>query len=144
MEKGKVYKNEDLLQADCFQHAWNNHPETRRCMWHVPNGKKRTIIDAVILKAMGVLAGVHDLHFYWQSQYYIFELKVGVNQLTDSQEKYRDAMTSQGAIFYEIRDLETFKEILTTILTTPPRTRFQKIKWWFAMRFNWKEILNEK
>lgn len=136
----RIYVNEDVLQADCFQHAWNNHKETRRCIWHVPNGKKRNIVDAVILKAMGVIAGVHDLHMYWQSQYYIFELKVGTNTLSDSQEKYRDAMVAQGAIFYEIRDLETFKEILTTILTTPPRSRFRRINGWFAEKFGWKEF----
>jgi hypothetical protein len=135
MEKGKVYTNEDVLQADCWQWLWKEHPETRRCCWHVPNGKKRSKVEAAQLKAMGVLAGVHDLHFYWQSQYYIMELKVLGNQLTDAQELYRDAMIAQGAIFYEVRDLETFKEILTTILTITPRYRFGRIKMWFLGKF---------
>lgn len=107
---------EDRLQAKCFQWSWNDCPETRYCIWHVPNGMKRTIVEAVMLKAMGVLRGVHDLHFYWKGQYYIFELKVGDNVLSASQIRYRDKMISHGAKFFEIRTFERFKAILLNIL----------------------------
>jgi hypothetical protein len=135
MINGKVYTNEDCLQADCWQWLWKEHPETRRCCWHVPNGKKRSKVEAAQLKAMGVLAGVHDIHFYWQSQYYIMELKVLGNQLTEPQELYRDAMLAQGAIFYEIRTLEKFKEVITTILTQSPESKIARIKNWFMQKF---------
>ncbi len=137
MDKFDIYTNEDKLQADCFKWMWNTYPETRRCCWHVPNGKKRSKIEAVQLKAMGVLAGVHDIHFYWQSQYYIIELKVLGNQLTDAQESYRDAMLAQGAIFYEVRSFDTFQEIITTILTKTPEARYLRIKQWFIDKFGW-------
>jgi hypothetical protein len=111
-----TYTNEDILQSDCWKWLWNNHPVTRRCCWHVPNGGKRIIKEAAKFKAMGVLAGVSDIHFIWASQLYIIELKVGVNHITDAQEQYIRAATKQGAIFYECRSLEKFKEIMTRII----------------------------
>ena len=107
---------EDILQAKCWQWSWNYVPETRYHIWHVPNGKSRRLIEAVQLKAMGVLAGVDDIHCFWQGRYYILELKVGSNILSDKQERYKEAMTSHGAIFYEVRDFETYKKIILKIV----------------------------
>jgi hypothetical protein len=111
-----VFTNEDLLQAACFQWSWNFKPETRRCIWHIPNGKKRTIAEACMLQAMGVIAGVHDLHFYWRSRLYILELKVGTNTLSPAQRKWKEAMEAQGAMFFEIRTLNSFKNAVNAIL----------------------------
>lgn len=108
---------EDQLQSKCFIWAWNTYPALRYCFWHVPNGKQRNIVEAVQLKSMGVVAGVHDMHVFWQSQLYIMEFKVGTNKLTESQERFKKSMTLQGAIFYEIRDFETWSKIITTIAT---------------------------
>src|SRR4051812_48799971 len=77
--------SEIQLQAKCFQWAWNTYPETRRCLAHVPNGSSRNKIEAVQLKASGVVAGVHDLFFYWKKQLYWFELKVDRNKQSAEQ-----------------------------------------------------------
>jgi hypothetical protein len=111
-----IHKNEDVLQAYCWQWLYDTHPETRKCCWHVPNGGARTKVQAAQFTGMGVVAGVHDLHFFWQKQFYIFELKVGNNTLTKAQEEWRDIMIAQGAIFNEIRDLKTFQNIIHGIL----------------------------
>jgi hypothetical protein len=112
--------SEDIMQAKQFQWAWNERQQTRRCIWHVPNGGDRRPAEAAQLKAMGVVAGVSDMHFYWQSQLYIIENKVGSNTLSDAQIKYRDAMKAQGAIFYECRTLEKWKLIVDSILEGNP------------------------
>lgn len=88
---------EDQLQATCFQWAWNLYPELHYCMWHVPNGKRRTKIEAAQLQAMGVIAGVWDVHIYYTSQLHIVEFKVGDNTLTDGQRRFAERMTAQGA-----------------------------------------------
>src|SRR5438552_955264 len=73
------------LQTSCFQWAWNEHPRTRRLIAHVPNGSSRNKIEAMQLKASGVVPGVHDLFFFWNRQLYWFEMKVGSNKQSDAQ-----------------------------------------------------------
>lgn len=41
----------------------------------VPNGGKRSVIEAAMLKKMGVLAGVSDLLLFWNGGYAAIELK---------------------------------------------------------------------
>lgn len=131
----RIFLSEDLLQEACFYWSWNFRPETRRLIWHVPNGKQRTIIEAKQLQAMGVVAGVHDMHFFWMSRLYIIELKVRANLLTKPQEQYRDAMTQQGAIFYECRSFKEWYEIINSILSQHPEKFLDKIKFWFQEKF---------
>lgn len=116
----KVYTHEDVLQSDCWQWLWINYPLTRRTCWHVPNGGARTKVQAAQFTGMGVIAGVSDMHFYWQSRFYIIELKVGTNYITDAQEKFIRANVAQGAIFYECRTLRKWQEIITNILLGTP------------------------
>jgi hypothetical protein len=51
-------------------------------MWAVPNGENRNPQEAARMKAMGLLAGVWDLHLFWHGEFHIFECKVGRNTLT--------------------------------------------------------------
>lgn len=53
--------SEIKLQAKCYQDTWNNYPEVRYKFFHVPNGGKRSKVEAFQLKASGVLEGVPDL-----------------------------------------------------------------------------------
>jgi len=109
---------EDQFQAKCWQWVWNNYPETRHCLWAVPNGGERTLEVAVKLKATGVLSGVHDMHFLWDGQFYTFEFKVGNNHLTKTtittspgggrrvvygQEEWGASMYAQGGVWFEVR-----------------------------------------
>lgn len=108
--------NEDNLQAQCYQWAWNAYPTTRRCLWAVPNGGWRNKIEAMKLKATGVVAGVHDMHFYWCGKFYTFELKVGKNKLSTAQKEWRHIVECQGATCYEIYDLATFQQIFSNLV----------------------------
>ena len=122
---------EDQLQAACWMWAWNKYPQTRRMLWAVPNGGDRDIVTAAKLMATGVLPGVHDLHLLWENQFYTFELKVGSNRLTVDrmvitpsgrekliygQKEWGAKMIEQGGRWFEIRELERFKEIFNGII----------------------------
>ena len=107
---------EDKLQAQCFQWFHNTFPDHRGKLWHVPNGGSRDIREAQKFKAMGMVKGVHDLHLYHNHQLYTFELKVGSNKLSPEQIRWKATMTNEGAMCYEIRDFETFKQAVESIL----------------------------
>jgi hypothetical protein len=108
--------NENKLQAKCFQWFWNNFPGLRRTLWAVPNGGKRDKREAMTLKATGVISGVHDLHFIYNNRFYTFELKVGNNKFSENQLKYMEAIENQGAMSFEIRNFDQFREIITKII----------------------------
>lgn len=113
--------SEDQLQAACTQWLWNTYPQTRRCLFHIPNGGSRNAREAVKLRAMGVVAGVHDLCFIWASRVYFFELKVGKNIQSKEQLAFGLAVRNQGAICNEIRCLEEFKEYIEHVLNIKPK-----------------------
>jgi hypothetical protein len=109
--------SEDQLQAACYQWFHNTYPEHRGKIWAVPNGGKRSPQQANLFKATGVVKGVHDLHFYHKKQLYTFELKVGNNKMSPDQVKWKVTMEREGAICYEIRDFETFKQAINAIIS---------------------------
>lgn len=67
--------SEIKLQAKIFQYYWNNHHITRGLIFHVPNGGKRSKIEATQLKASGVVAGIPDLLILNDGKVYGLELK---------------------------------------------------------------------
>ena len=115
-----IHKNEDVLQAYCWQWLYDTHPETRKCCWHVPNGGARTKVQAAQFTGMGVVAGCSDMHFIWRSRLYIIELKVLANHITEAQERFIRATVDQGAIFYECRTFKKWVEIMERILEGNP------------------------
>ncbi len=52
---------EDKIQIALTKRIKHDYPKIE--FFHIPNGKRRNIVDAVTLKAMGVKAGVPDLYF---------------------------------------------------------------------------------
>lgn len=114
--KSSGYANEDQFQAACFEWAWNYLPQTRRLLWHVPNGGARNAKEASKLKAMGVVPGVFDLHLLWHGVLWVIELKVGLNSQSNEQIKWGEAVRAHGAQTYEIRDLEQFQQIMKKIV----------------------------
>lgn len=74
------------------------HPELK-LLFHIPNGGKRNVREAAMLKASGVKAGVPDLflpvpkgkyHGLW------IELKYGKNKPTDRQKEWLKDLADQG------------------------------------------------
>ena len=119
--------SEDVLQAKCWEWAWNTYPQLRRKFWAVPNGGWRNAIEASKLKATGTLEGVWDMHCYVKKQFYIIEFKVGGNQLTVDrvvkgkkhfgQKEWGEIMEAEGAIKFVCRTEDEFKNVFNGIVS---------------------------
>lgn len=108
--------NEAQIQAECFKWLWNNFPDTRRCFFHVPNGGKRTIVEAAQLKAMGTVAGIPDCLFVWNGRIHAFEFKDDKGRVSIEQEKVHAAWDAQGVKVVIIRELPTFQKSIYQII----------------------------
>ena len=127
--------SEDQLQAALWSYFWNNYPNARHHMWAVPNSaigeatNTRDIIRINTLKATGLLAGVWDLHLFWNGTFHIIETKVPGGQLTVTrlvkgrkvygQKEWGEKMASHGAVRHIYHSLDEGKEMLKTILGEP-------------------------
>lgn len=111
-----IINSEDQLQAACYQWFWNTYPTLRRTLWHVPNGGQRNAREGAKFKAMGVVAGVADLHWLYRGRLIVFELKVGSNTLSSAQVEWRTAIIAAGATWHEIRSLEQFQQVVKAAL----------------------------
>lgn len=109
--------SEDRLQSDCFQWFHNTYPQLRGLLWHVPNGGNRNAHEANKLKAMGVVAGVADLHFYYKGSLHLFELKTEIGRLSPAQELWLAKIEYQGAKVNIVRDLSTFQYIINNLIS---------------------------
>lgn len=106
------------LQARCFQHTWNMHPETRYCIFHVPNGGLRSKVEAMQLKASGVVAGIPDILFIWKGKLYAFEFKTESGMLRNSQKKIHEVWLKHGIETVIIRNFDHWDSIITKILSS--------------------------
>jgi len=79
--------SEIQLQAKIFQYYWNTQPKTRGLIFHVPNGGKRSMIEATQLKASGVIPGIPDLMVLNDGKAYGIELKTEIGKLRPEQIK---------------------------------------------------------
>lgn len=118
--------SEDRLQSNIWSRLWNEYPQLRRRVWHVPN-QGASLKEGVRLKSMGVLEGVWDLHMFYRRRYVIFEGKVGNNQLTKDridrkgrkhfgQKEWGEIMAGEGALTYVFRSEEQFFQQLDEVL----------------------------
>lgn len=109
--------SEIQLQAKIFQHYWNNHPQTRGLIFHVPNGGKRSKIEASQLKASGVVAGIPDLIALNNGMCYGIELKrdEGKWKVSDEQAKIHAAWKANGIPVYVCDDYESAISIINGI-----------------------------
>lgn len=83
--------------------------------FHVPNGGKRSKSEAGRFKAMGVLAGVADLIFWWSDHYETktgaIEIKTDKGSLQPSQKEFRDRFLSIGGKYALARSIDDVRAI---------------------------------
>lgn len=110
-------REEDILQAEIVKWYNNNYClsifEKRGIIFSVPNGGTRNKIEAMVLKATGLLSGVSDLIVILPNSKILFiELK---NEKGIQQEKQKDFETRIKKLklpYYLVRSLEQFKNII--------------------------------
>lgn len=109
---------EARLQSDCFQWFHNSLPHLRGLLYHVPNGGTRNPVEALKLKAMGVVPGIPDMIFHYKGGTYFFEFKNanGKGVLSIEQRKIHNALELQKFEVWVIESLLEFKRLIGEIL----------------------------
>lgn len=108
--------SEKRIQAEAFQRAWNLYPQTRRLIFHVPNGGSRNKIEGMQLKAQGVVAGIPDMLFIWKGKLYAFEFKTSNGKLSQAQMKVHTTWTDHGAEPFIVRSPDEFVSLIGKII----------------------------
>lgn len=116
--------SEAQLQALLWKIAWNEFPQSRRHIWAVPNGAKRSLSEQIVSKATGTLAGVWDLHAFYKGQFICFELKVKGNKLSKEQITWGELMVKSGAICVVIteNDIDKFRSAMNIVFSEDKST----------------------
>lgn len=124
----KVYKPkpvrmlEKTLQKLCL--GWMALQWPRTLIYHVPNGGKRNLLEALDLKRQGVKSGVPDLVVPAMRGGYgglYIELKVGKNTLSETQKQWIEALRDEGYYVAVCRTLEEFQAVVTPYLSGATR-----------------------
>lgn len=66
--------------------------------FHVPNGGRRSAVEAAIMQGLGVRAGMPDIVCIKAGQAYGLELKAGKGSLSANQRQCHDDLRAAGAI----------------------------------------------
>ncbi len=105
------------LQTECYKWAVNTYQELRfGCLFHVPNGGTRNKIEAMQLKASGVVAGIPDLILINKGKLIGIELKTLIGKVSDKQIKVHESWKNQGIDTFVIRTFEEFQELIIKII----------------------------
>ena len=88
-------------------------------MFAVPNGGHRRLIEAKIMKAEGVTAGVADVLFlYPNSEYHglCIEFKTATGRQQPSQKAFQAAVEKQGYQYAIVRSIDDFIELVKSYI----------------------------
>lgn len=114
-----VVMNEANLQSKCFQYAWNTYPDSRLMLFHVPNGGRRSKIEAMQFKAMGVIPGVADMIFIYKGRIYAFEFKTDTGIQSPAQREWERKFIEQGGTYWIVQRFDYFCLLIDLIICKP-------------------------
>lgn len=112
----KRSNEESKLQKACVQWFRTQYPQ--HILFAIPNGGKRGVIEASIMKAEGVLAGVPDLFLAVPQQYedgvlkapgLFIEMKTPDGAMSDNQKVIMPKLKNAGYPVVICRSFEAFK-----------------------------------
>lgn len=129
----KNSQSEAKIQSECFLWLYNNYPNLRGLVYHVPNGGYRGQQEANTFRAMGVVAGIPDLviavprmrlgrvesisGIYGKSGALYIEMKTDKGVMSESQKKVHQKLIEAGNTVVLCRTVEEFKQIVEDYLT---------------------------
>lgn len=120
--------NESSLQISCVTWFRAQYPKYAGLLFAIPNGGKRSVITATIMKREGALAGVADLFFakpihhenvghkYQGDSGLFIEVKFGKGKQSESQKLFQKSVTEQGYAYEAIYDFDSFKKLIEEYL----------------------------
>ena len=124
---------ESSIQQSCYSFFCNvMHPELKLLLFAVPNGGGRRAVEAQIMKAEGVTAGVsdmlllvpssgyHGLCLEFKRQWYEDDEKgrlvLKKSYQRKEQKEWQEAVEAQGYRYVVIRSLQEFKDLVEDYL----------------------------
>lgn len=109
---------ESQLQTACVTWIRMQHP--KECCFSVPNGAKRSIITASILKREGAMSGVADLFLMKANKDYnglFIEMKKDTKaKQSPSQKEFQKICIDKGYAYIVISSLDDFRELIKNYL----------------------------
>ena len=101
---------ESTLQIGCVR--WFRYQFPGLTLFAIPNGGNRNLVNALIMKREGVLAGVADLFLAFPSQGFHglwVEMKTTKGRQSTEQKRFQTDMEKQGYKYVVCRSFEEFK-----------------------------------
>ena len=92
----EMEQTEAKIQQEAIMKIWNEMPETRLCLFHVPNGMNIDARQGAKFKAQGVISGVPDLVFVWAGKTRYIEVKTENGVLSKNQIELHKKWKSHG------------------------------------------------
>ena len=95
----------------------------KHTLFAIPNGGKRDVITASIMKGEGVLPGVADIFFMVPNEKYHglwIEMKTKTGKQSDSQKEFQLTCEKVGYGYIVCRSLEEFQQAIREHLSTSP------------------------
>lgn len=105
---------EQDLQKACVR--WFRMQYPKLMLFHIPNGGKRSVIEASIFKAMGVVAGVADLCLLYGGVAHFIEMKAGKGKQSDSQMDFQAYCDSHGFPYMVCDSIDSFMGTINGIV----------------------------
>jgi hypothetical protein len=107
-----LLQSEGKIQQEAIMKIWNKMPETRLCLFHIPNGMFSNAREGAKFKAQGVISGVPDLVFIWAGKTRYIEVKTESGRLSTEQVKLHQKWKEQGV---EVKVCRSSKEIIELV-----------------------------
>lgn len=108
---------ESKLQQDIFNFYQNNYclkfNNPRGLIFSIPNGGTRNKLEAITMKATGLLAGASDLIVILPNgKLFFIELKIEKGIQSDKQKDFENRVSDLGFEYKIIRTLDEFKNFV--------------------------------
>lgn len=104
---------EGKIQSKCVAWFWNEYPEYRGLLFHIPNeGNRESKTDGAYRKALGLVAGVSDLMLLVACGPFhglCIEMKTEIGRQSDVQKEWQLKVEKQGYKYILVRSFEVFQ-----------------------------------
>jgi len=109
--------SESKIQQVAIMEIWNKLPQTRLCLFHIPNGMFSNAREGAKFKAQGVISGVPDLVFVWNGKTHYIEVKCEKGVLSKNQIALHQKWMEQGVSVNVMRTSEEIIRFVTELVS---------------------------
>ena len=106
--------SENIIQSEIFKWYHNNFCTTnckpQHIIFSVPNGGTRNKLEAITMKATGLVSGISDLIVVKPDEVVFVEVKNEIGIQSENQKNFQKKIEAMGYRYLLIRSLNEFKE----------------------------------